>query len=685
MLLSISGLFLFGILIIYFIGRIQFVEGEHWRDLSDSLTVKYRMIPPVRGSIYADQGELLATSMPLYKISLDFDVIAHRHKDSFPIHLNALAANFSNTFGNRSATEYKALLNRAFRQRDRYFLITRNASFLQVKQLRTWPIMREGRYKGGVIIEERTKREKPYGPIMARTIGFVNENGRGAGLEASFNDALSGDSGKILVQRISGGYRPLNDEFAVKPKNGDDVFTTLNVELQDIVHAALLRGVQTYDAQFGTAILLETATGQIKAMANLTRSGEEYLELFNHAVGTLYEPGSTAKLFSAIALLDGNHLKPSDSIDIEWGKTRFYDRIIEDSDAGRYNKLSFQQIFELSSNVGFSKSIFKAFQKDPDEFLDIFNRLHLDKAIDIGIRGAGNPEILNPKSPGWSGTALPSMSIGYSMQLTPMHVAMVYNAIANNGRMVKPYLIRGIGALGSIHTEYEPTSLSSSICNASDIKTLREFLEGVVLRGTARSLSTLPFPVAGKTGTARIAYSGKYEEYKYNSSFVGYFPANDPKYTALVLISEPKGSYYGSTVAVPVFKEIAQKVYARAVRSGLPDSLDVQYPAMLTGQYADLKRVAKEFEFKIPGSDLDNSDWIRLQRDSTAYKVHVVGSNNRMPDLSGFGLSDALYLLENKGHKVRFTGHGKVRKQAPEPGAPLAKGQTIYLQLSTRT
>lgn len=643
------------------------------------------MIPPVRGSIYADQGELLATSMPLYKISLDFDVIAHRHRDSFNIYLSELANNFSETFGNRSPGEYKALLSRAFRERDRYFLITRNASFLQVKQLKTWPILREGRYRGGVIIEERTKREKPYGPIMTRTIGFVNENGRGAGLEASFNESLSGDSGKILVQRISGGYRPLNDEFAVKPRNGDDVFTTLNVELQDILHTALQRGLEKYEARFGTAILIETSTGQIKAMANLTRSGEEYLELFNHAVGTLYEPGSTVKLFSAIALLRDNHLDPGDSIDIEWGKTRFYDRIIEDSDAGKYEKMSFRQIFELSSNVGFSKSIHKAYKKDPEDFLKVFNHLHLDKAIDIGIRGAGQPEILNPKSPGWSGTALPSMAIGYSMQLTPMHLAMVYNAVANNGRMMKPYLIRGIGSLGRIHTEYEPTVLNSSICNESDVKTLREFLEGVVERGTAKSLGSLPFSVAGKTGTARIASSGNYGEYRYNSSFVGYFPADKPQYTALVLISEPQGAYYGSTVAVPVFSEIAGKVYARAVRTGLADSIENTYPSILAGQYKDLDQIAEELDFEIPARNLDKTDWIRINRDSTGYKVQKVANDNSMPDLLGFGIADALYILENKGYNVRFNGVGKVARQSPEAGTALRKGQTIYLQLHTRS
>jgi len=660
--------------------RIQYVEGDKWRNLSDSLTVKYRDIPAIRGSIYSDKEELLATSLPYYKVSLDLSVIAKRHSDSFERYIPYLAKNCSQTFKNREAQEYERLLRREYRKKNKYFLLTRNASYLEVKALKTWPILKHGRYRGGVILEERTIRKKPYGPLMFRTIGFVNENGRGAGLEASFNEELAGIEGRMLVQRISGGYRPLNDEFAVEPKNGNDLFTTLNVDLQDIVHEALLKGVERFDAEFGSAILLEVETGQIKAMANLTKTEDGYTERFNHAVGTLYEPGSTIKLISALALLKDDHLKPSDSVDIEWGVTKFYDRTIEDSDKGRYEYMSFQQIFERSSNVGVSKSINEAYRSRPERFLKLFDELKLTTPIDIGIKGAGKPAILRPNTPGWSGTALPSVSIGYSMQMTPLHVAMLYNSIANNGIMVKPYLVRGVGTLGKMNTEYNPEILNSSVCSKEDCETLQSFLEGVVERGTARNLNNLPFTVAGKTGTARIANSGTYGEHTYNGSFVGYFPADKPQYTCLVLVSNPKGAYYGSVVAAPVFKEIAKKVHAKAVRIHLPDTLLAEIPQTLNGQYSDLKNITTQLDIDIPESK-SQKNWVQLTSTNNQYDLNERSAMNAMPDLEGLGLRDVLYRMENQSVKVKYSGYGHVKEQSPNPGQSLRKGQTIYVRL----
>lgn len=682
-LLSMSLLALFGAMVIYFIFRIQFVEGAKWRELSDSLTVKTREIPAVRGSIYADNSELLATSLPIYKISLDMQVIADRHSDSFRRYIPYLAKSMSQAFGNRSDGEFERMLRRGYNNRDRYLLLTRNASFLHVKDMQTWPILKHGRYKAGVIIEERTERKKPYGPLLYRTIGFVNENGRGAGIEATFNEQLAGVNGRILVQRISGGYRPLNDELAIEPKDGQDVFTTFNVELQDIVHNALLKMVEKQQAKFGTAILMEVKTGKIKAMSNLTRSGDNYVESFNHAVGTLYEPGSTAKLLSSLALLKDEKIDPDDSVDIEWGRVKFYDRWIEDSDKGHYKNMSFRQIFERSSNVGTSKSVYKAYKDKPAKFIRHLDQLGLNKAIPIGIRGAGEPNMLRPNEPGWSGTALPSLSIGYSMQLTPLHLLMVYNAVANNGTMVKPYLIKGVGSFGKMEQEYGTTVMNNSIAPPSVIATLQEFLKGVVERGTARNLQNMGFGVAGKTGTARIAGRGRYEAHVYNSSFAGYFPAEDPQYSCLVLISEPRLSYYGSAVAAPVFGEIAKKVHARAVRITMPDSIPWQAPSMLVGQKEDLKLICDHLDLKTP--DLPDAEWIRLSQVNQTYTVAETEKDGKMPDLMGSGLRDVLHRMENRNIKVRYTGLGMVVEQAPEPGTSLRPGQTIYVRLETGT
>ena len=679
-LLSISLLGLFGVLVLYFIVRIQYHEGDKWRALSETQTMKHHEIPAIRGSIYSDKEELLATSLPYYKVSLDLNVISKRHSDSFERYIPYLAQNFSQTFKNRTASEYELRLRKAYRDKNAYFLLTRNASYLEVKALKTWPILRHGRYRGGVILEERTIRKKPYSPLMYRTIGFVNANDRGAGLEASFNEELSGVKGKMLVEKIAGGYRPINDEYTVEPLNGSDLFTTLNVEIQDIVHDALLKGVERYDATFGCAILMEVKTGKIKAMANLSKTENGYTERFNHAVGTLYEPGSTAKLISAIALLKDNEIKPEDSVDIEWGITKFHDRTFEDSDKGQFKQMSFQQIFERSSNVGTAKSIHKAYGKNPEKFLKRFDELGLSKVIDIGIKGAGQPAILRPKEEGWSGTALPSISIGYSMQLTPLHIATLYNAVANGGRMMKPYLVRGVGSLGKMEKSYEEEALVNSICDKEDCDILKSFLEGVVERGTARNLNSLPFPVAGKTGTARIANSGKYEKHTYNGSFAGYFPADNPQYTCLVLINEPQGAYYGSVVAAPIFKEIARKVHAKAVRVQLSDTLPSQIPKTITGQYNDIKQIASQLDLKIP-ENKSNSQWGEFTAQNNQYQFNPRESGTLMPDVKGLGLRDVLYQLENQGVKVRYSGYGHVKKQSPKAGSAIRKGQTVYISL----
>jgi cell division protein FtsI (penicillin-binding protein 3) len=680
-MLSVFALGLFGVAVVYFIFRIQFVEGAHWRELSDSLTTKHQEILAVRGSIYSDKGDLLATSLPYYKISLDFSVIHDRHKDSFERYIPFIAKNLHQSFKNRSESEYEKLLRKEYRKRNRYFLLTRNATYLQVKAMKTWPIFKSGRYKGGMITEERTIRQKPYGDILHRTIGFVNENGRGAGIEASFNQILAGVSGKVLVQKISGGYRPLNDEYAIEPQDGKDIYTTINVEMQDIVHQALLRRMEQYNASIGCAILMEVKTGQIKAMANLNKTPDGYKETFNHAVGTLFEPGSTSKLISSIALLKGNHIEPEDSVDIEYGETHFYDRKIEDSDKGKYAKLTFQQVFELSSNVGTAKSVHAAFSKKPEDFLKIYDDLQLSQTLDLGIKGAGTPNVLRPNSGGWSGTALPSLSIGYSMQITPLHVAMLYNAVANNGRMVKPYLISGIGNLGRVETAFDTEVMNNSICSSDDIQTLQSFLRGVVERGTAKNLQSLPFPVSGKTGTARIANSGSYGGHLYNASFAGYFPSDAPKYTCFVLISEPRGAYYGSQVAAPVFEEIARKIYAKAVPHHLPKSEEVQLPAYLKGQLGDLMPLAKAFDFEFPETDSKKDDWVSFQIQNGSYIQNTNEQSDGMPDLMGLGLRDVLYLMENRKYKVRFSGYGKVKEQSPDAGMALRPGQTIYIRL----
>ncbi|MBO6517133.1 MAG: transpeptidase family protein [Bacteroidia bacterium] len=685
---SIIMLTLFGSAILYSAIRVQFVEGEKWRAKGDSLHVKFQTIPSVRGSIYSDDGSLLATSVPIYKLSLDFKVIHKYHSDSFGRYKNQLAGLLAATLQNRSKPEYLQLLEEGYRGRKQYVTIVRNANYLQAKDVQNWPIFHAGRYKGGVIVEERTIRKKPYFGLMHRTIGHINENHKGAGIEASFDDVLSGVNGEIVVRRIPGGYRPLENDIKINPQNGRDIFTTVDIHLQDIVNEKLASGILENDAAYGTAVLLEVKTGKIKAIANLNNHEGELHEYFNHAIGTGYEPGSTIKLVSALAALENGDAEPEDSIDVYYGKYKFFQNdSIEDSGHKRYKRLTYQQVFEKSSNVGISLTAYRGFRKDPKDFIEYFDRLHLTQPIQTGINGEVVPTILRPGNPGWSGMSIPSISIGYSLSMSPLHVAMLYNAMANNGVMMRPYLIEGVGYFGKIEEQYEPEVLEDRICKSSTLKQLQSMLEGVVIRGTGTKLKELSFPVAGKTGTARISTgSGGYNENQYNSSFVGYFPADKPEYTLIVVISNPsKGRFYGSSVALPVFKEIAKNVYATAVQKTLQPADTTQLPLVLSGLGKAVKTTCKRLDLDHDFKARNNEIITLKPVNGTLQGSTISITENTMPDVKGLGLQHCLYLFENQGFKVKARGYGKVVEQSPLPGIKLEPNRTIYLRLSTKS
>jgi cell division protein FtsI (penicillin-binding protein 3) len=684
---SILVLTVFGGAILYSAVRVQVVEGDKWRAMGDSLHVKFRKVPAIRGSIYSDDGSLLATSVPMYKLSLDFKVIKKYHKDSFGLRKHELARKLAFTFKNRSSDEYLQLLDEGYRTQSQYVTITRNANYIQSKALQTWPIFKAGRYKGGVIIEERTIRKKPYFGLGSRTIGFINENHKGAGIEASFDEILSGDDGKMVVRRIPGGYRPLENDIKINPDNGKDIFTTIDIHLQDVVNEELQKGIITHDAAYGTAVLLEVSTGKIKAIANVDHKDGKLSERFNHAIGTRYEPGSTMKLVSALAALENGDVELDDSIDVYYGKYKFFENdSIMDSGHGRVGRMSYRQVFEKSSNVGISLTAYKGFRKDPEDFIRYFDKLHLTEALQTGIKGEAIPTILRPDKPGWSGMSIPSTSIGYSLSMSPLHVAMLYNAVANNGTLLRPYLISGTGSFGKIEEVYEPVVLESKICKSSTLEDLKELLVGVVENGTGQQLKQLPFKVAGKTGTSRISSdSSGYKKNQYNSSFVGYFPADNPKYTLIVVISRPsKGSFYGSSVALPVFKDIARKVHAQAVQKSISTTDTLAHPQVLSGTGKSVKEACKRFDLNYD-YEARNHQIVTLKNQSDMLiGTSVSVKDKRMPDLIGLGLPDCLYLMENAGYKVSYRGLGKVVEQSPDPGTILTDGRTIYIRLNTK-
>lgn len=687
MIVSILVLTLFGGLILYSTVRIQFVEGDKWRAVGDSLHVKLRTVPAVRGSIYSEDGSLLATSVPMYKLSLDFKVIKAFHADSFNRYTDQLAALLAKTLQNRTSEEYNTLLKEGYRDQNQYLTVARSANFLQTRELQSWPIFNAGRYKGGVIVEERTIRKKPYYGLMARTIGHINENHKGAGIEASFDDVLSGINGEMVVRKIPGGYRPLENDIKINPENGKDIFTTIDVDLQDVVSEHLSASVLANGAAYGTAVLLEVATGKIKAISNISNKDGELGERYNYAIGIGYEPGSTIKLVSALAALEEDHVSPEDSVDIHYGKYKFFaNDSIEDTEHD-HKSLTYQQIIEKSSNVGVSITAYKGFRNDPEDFVDYFDKLHLTQPLGTGILGENIPDIHRPGNPEWNGMSIPSMSIGYSMTMSPLHVAMFYNAIANNGVMMKPYLISGIGSLGQVEEIQKPEVLERTICGTSTLNALKSMLEGVVQNGTGRQLKDLDFPVAGKTGTSKIA-AGKagYRKNEYHSSFCGYFPADNPKYTLIVLISRPtKGRYYGAAVALPVFKEIARNIYAKGVLRPLPERDTIALPMVVSGFGKSVKSTCKEFDLPFD-YDARNTQLVTLHPETDKLTGGVINiEDSKMPDVRGLGISHCLHLFENQGYKVSFRGVGKVVEQSPLPGTKLTEGRTVYLRLGTRS
>ena len=684
-IVSILMLTFLGGAIIFSIVRVQYAQGEHWRAMGDSLHVRYRLIPAVRGSIYSDDGSLLATSVPIYKISLDFDVIHKNHKDSFGRYKNQLANNLSLLLKNRTKAEYLTLLEDGYRERKQYVTIIRNASFLQTKELQSWPIFNSGRYKGGVFLEERTIRKKPYYGLMHRTIGFINENHKGAGIEASYDDVLSGEDGQLVVRKISGSYRPVDNDMKISAMDGQDVFTTVDIHLQDLVHEALSKGILANDAAYGTAVLLEVKTGAIKAIVNIDNTEDGLQERFNHAIGTGFEPGSTIKLVSAIAALDNNDIDIDDSVDVYYGKYKFFKNdSIEDSGHTHVQKMTYQSVIENSSNVGVSTIAFNGFRKDPEDFIEYFDRLQLMEPLQTRIKGEVVPSILRPGKQGWSGMAIPSISIGYSLKTSPLHIAMLYNAVANNGVMMRPYIISGTGTFGKVEQQIEPYVNNSRICKESTLADIKTMLEGVVKHGTAsQQLKDLSFQVAGKTGTSKISDNATGYSKEYHSSFVGYFPVDNPKYTLMVMISRPsKGRIYGSTVAVPVFKEIAQKIYANAVHNRVAIADTTLIPSLISGPYKAVKTTCRRLDIPFD-TEARNRDYVSLRPAGDELAGQPISfTDNTMPDVAGLGLANCLFLFENKGYKVKHVGYGKVFKQSPLPGTKLAKGRTIYLDLS---
>jgi len=634
---------LFAVLIVAKLIHIQYIEGNKYRALAQKYTVKEFLIKANRGNIYAGDGSLLATSAPKYDIA--FDPSAPSAND-FNDYIDALSQKLSLKTG-VSQSEWKRKLVSARKKGKKYIKIFKAISFNEYQQVKQFPLFRLGMYKGGFIAEMHTERAYPLGKVLRRTIGFDRGKGNRAGLEGAYASYLKGKDGMQKRQKIKYGvWKPLSDINDVEPQDGYDVYTHIDVDIQDMAHQTLRKQLQKFEADHGTLVVMETQTGAIKAMVNLgkTKSGS-YEELRNYAVYETHEPGSTFKLFSIMALLEDKVADTNTVVNTGNGIYKIYNKYVRDAHHGGMGKLTLKQVFEKSSNVGVVKMVYEHYKDNPQKFVNRLYNFGIHEKVGIDIKGEGKPVIPDPKDENWSGISLPWMAYGYGVELTDIQMLTYYNAIANNGKVVQPHLVKEIKSFDKTIKSYQPVVLNSSIASSATIRKMQEMLKGVVLRGTATNIRSDYVSMAGKTGTAQTEYwKGKGQ---YVASFVGYFPADNPRYSMIVVIHkpDPEKGYYGNVVAAPVFKELAEYIYGKMPREV---QLAVNEPDIHTG---------------------------KTEKILEKYKTI-------MPDLRGLSSKDALYVLENMGLNVKISGSGKVVKQSVPRGTKVKKNQLIELKLS---
>ena len=650
--------------------HVQIWEGEKWRSKSRDVSVKDFVVAPNRGDICAADGRVLASSIPYYSLRFDCKAVPD---DIFKKKIDSLAFKLSRFFKDAPAVEYRSKLwkGKYGAKPNQYLLINRRkVSYNELKELKTFPIFREKGSRSGLILERENVRLQPHGDLAVRTIGYLNESNDGTfegrvGLEKAYENELKGELGRSIRQMMSGRWVSVTVE---DPVDGNDVITTIDVDFQDIVQNALDRQMEIYDADAGTAVLMEVKTGDIKAIANLTKTPKGYREMLNNAIGDAAEPGSVFKAAVMMAMLEDGYVHPEDTVDLGDGTYTYYGKTLRESNGKPVGKITVKQIFERSSN-GISRLVYENYKNQPEKFINRLYAMQLNKKVGIELLGEGEPYIKYPTDKDWSGISLPWMSIGYEVKLTPLQVLAFYNAIANNGKRMKPRLVKEIRNRGDVVKRFGTEVMDRHICSDKTLAALRDMMEGVVENGTAKNLSHAPYKIAGKTGTARVADRSKgYGVRKYRASFVGYFPADNPLYSCIVVVENPSLSkgYYGNVVSGNVFREIADKVYAKASLE-FEESEDVPeefvLPISKNGLKSDFLSIYDEFGFHVDDEPAEESKWVMTTRNDEGFVLKPRSiSETLVPNVKGMGLRDALYILENSGLKVGVIGSGTVKQ-----------------------
>ncbi len=680
--------------------QISVVDGEKWRARGDSLYVKYLPVNAERGNILSEDGSLLATSLPFFEIRMDLKSTA-MSDEVFQQNLDSLAVCLAtHVFTDFTVGGMRGYLEEKRKKGERYLLIKKNVSYTELERISKFPLFRLGRYKGGFIVKRQSKRERPFRMLARRTIGYVREGAKPVGLEGYFDQILGGTAGKQLMQRVSHNtWIPINDLTEIEPENGNDIVSTIDVNLQDITHEALLRGLNYHQADHGTAILMEVKTGAIRAISNIGKVKNGWSELYNYAIGSATEPGSTFKLAAMMALLEDGYIKLSDSINLEQGRADFFEEVMLDASYHRLDSTTVKRAFEISSNVGIAKLVQKHYgrnnphgeKNNGSRFIQRLKDMNLHIPLGIEIEGEASPYIKDAYSEkdGWSGTTLPWMSIGYELTITPLQLLNFYNSVANNGVMMKPYLIDQIQNFGEVKEVFKPTIIKRKIASKNTIAQAQELLAAVVSDGTARSLKSSKYNFSGKTGTAQINYR-KFKpkaNIRYQASFAGYFPSENPMYSCIVVITDPKqNGIYGSEVALPVFREIADRCFATKIQlheainlTPKPKLTNNKLPVGTVGKVEDLAQVMDQIDLTY--YPFTKKEWGVLNARSDSLRIQSrTLSKNVVPNVNGMGLRDALFVLENRGLSVSINGYGKVVRQSIKPGTTI-KGQTIKITL----
>lgn len=690
---------LFVIAVITKAAVIMFAERQYWQVVADMFVKENVNIPPTRGNIISADGKLMASSLPEYKIYMDFKTCKNAGNDTTLMnHLTEICEGLHQIFPDKSAREFRRHILRGRRLGSQnYLLYPRRISYIECKEVKKLPVFNLNKYKGGFIELAFNQRKKPFGSLAARTLGDMYPDttlGAKNGIELTYDSILKGRYGTIHRQKVMNKYLDIID---TPPVDGCDIITTIDVEIQDIAEKALVDQLKNLEAQSGVAIVMEVATGEVKASVNMTRANDgKYYEMRNNAVSNLMEPGSTFKTASLMVALEDGYITPDYVVDTGKGIVKMHGRFMKDWNWHHegYGKINVTQMLGYSSNVGVSTIIEKFYGDNPQKFIDGLRRMSIDKPLNLGFVGEASPRIYGPKERSYfPKTTLPWMSIGYETMFPPIYLLNFYNAIANNGIMVKPKFVKAIAKDGEIIQEFPTEIVNPKICSDTTLDQIRYMLQKVVSDGLAKQAGSEQFHVSGKTGTAQISQGKqgyKAEKTKYQVSFCGFFPSESPQYSCIVSIVDPNGYPSGGVQAGSVFSRIAERIYAKHLYRDLTqakDSASILIPDIKRGDIREAALVLRTLEVHsnsetitaghtpIWGNAVCTTNYANLKKTNNDEKRLV-------PNVKGMGAKDAVFLLESKGLHVRLSGIGKVTQQSISPGSFLHKGQTITLTLN---